>query len=393
MLHVDLISAYCLCGASALVAAGLLLLARVDDALLLRAIRVMVAGFVVVAIGLFPIGFAADNGGPRDGTFLLATLTSLGGTALFGWGFAYLRGDSPRASRAGWVVLMLLADLAAWTSSSAVFEATFAGLALVVALVISGTQWRAVGFGRTVAEKAVTASLLVYAATWLVRFSFSASNALGEASRSFVLVHLPAALMPWLGLFYGSVPVIIAALTLNLVNERLSGRLREMARTDDLTGSLSRRALRERAPALVARQRAIGRNVAVLMLDIDHFKGVNDRHGHAAGDAVLKRTAQLVTQNLRGDSVVTRYGGEEFAVLLHVASLEEARAAAERLRKAFEVDVVEFEDARIAVTISVGLAMMAVDETLEDALKRADAALYRAKNGGRNRVDVALAAA
>jgi len=196
----------------------------------------------------------------------------------------------------------------------------------------------------------VTVSLLVYMATWMLRVFFSVANALGEGSRSFVLVHLPAPLAPWLGLFYGAVPVIIAALTLNLVNERLSGRLNDIARTDDLTGSPSRRALRERAPELVA-------------------------------------------LNLRNDSVVTRYGGAEFAVLLPVASLEEARAVAERLRKAFESDVVEFEGAAIAVTISVGLAMMATDETLDDALKRADAALYRAKNGGRNRGDVALAAA
>ena len=393
MLHVDLISAYCLCGASAFVAAGLLLLANVDDPQLVRAIRVMAAGFVAIAAGLFPLGFAADDGAPRSCFFLVATLTALGGTALFGWGFAFLRGDSPPGHHVVAVLLILVANLVAWTQSSAVFEATFAGLALLIAVAVGGTQWRAVGLGRTRAERAVTVSLLVYMATWAIRFFFSLANALGEGSRSFVLAHLPAALMPWLALFYGSVPVIIAALTLNLVNERLSGRLRELARTDDLTGSLSRRALRERAPELLARQQAVGRNVAALMLDIDHFKGVNDRHGHAAGDAVLKRTAQLVAANLREDSVITRYGGEEFAVLLPVASLEEARAVAERLRKTFESDVVEFEGAAIAVTISVGLAMMASDETLDDALKRADAALYRAKNGGRNLVDVALAAA
>ncbi len=393
MLHVDLISAYCLCGASALVAAGLMLLADVDDPGLVRAIRVMAAGFGVVAAGLFPLGFATDDGAPRHASFLLATLASLGGTALFGWGFAYLRGDSPPRHHAIAVLMILGVDLVAWTRSPAVFEATFTGLALLIALSIAGTQWRSVGPGRTRAEKSVTASLLVYTATWVIRFWFSVANASGAGTRSYALAHLPAALTPWLGLFYGTVPVIIAALTLDLVNERLSSRLREMARTDDLTGSPSRRALRERAPELLARQQAAGRSVAALMLDIDHFKAVNDRHGHAAGDAVLKRTAHLVVTNLRGDSVVTRYGGEEFAVLLPVASLEEARAVAERLRRAFEADVVEFEDARIAVTISVGLAMMAADETLDDALRRADAALYRAKNGGRNRVDVALVAA
>jgi diguanylate cyclase (GGDEF)-like protein len=393
LLHVDIISAYSLCGASSFVAAGLLLIAKVDDERIARAIHVMVAGFVVVAIGLFPIGFAVDDAAPRHLVFLLATLASLGGTALFGWGFAYLRGGEPPRIAAGAVLAMLLLDALAWTGPPAWFEAAFTSMALFVAVVIAGAQCRYVGLGRTRAERAVTLSLLFYAASWLLRFGFSLHNALGEATRSFYIVHMPVPLLAWLGLFYGTVPVIIAALTLNLVNERLSGRLRTMARTDELTGTLSRRALREMAPDLLVQQHASGRQVAALMIDIDHFKGVNDRHGHAAGDAVLRRAAQLVQLNLRSDSVVTRYGGEEFVVLLPVTGLEEARAVAERLRKAFETDVIDFEGASIGVTISAGLALLAADELLDGALRRADAALYRAKNGGRNRIDVALEAA
>jgi diguanylate cyclase (GGDEF)-like protein len=124
------------------------------------------------------------------------------------------------------------------------------------------------------------------------------------------------------------------------------------------------------------------------MVDIDHFKHVNDRHGHLVGDTVLRRAADLLRANLRGDSVLTRYGGEEFVVLLPVAGLDEARAVAERLRKAFETDRCEFEGAQIAITISAGLALLTPGEPLEAALSRADAALYRAKNGGRNRVAV-----
>ncbi|MEO5688785.1 MAG: GGDEF domain-containing protein [Burkholderiaceae bacterium] len=390
MLHVDILSAYCLCGASALVAAGLLLLAKVDDAKLARAIRVMVGGFVVVAIGLFPLGFIVDDGGPRHPLFLLATLALLGGTALFGWGFAFLRGAQPPRAAPVLVALMLAADVVAWTRSPFDFELVFNALAVTIAIAITGSQWRDVGLGGTRAERAVTASLFVYTLAWGVRFAFTVSS---DGSRSFYVAHLPSWLLPWMGLFYGMVPVIVAGLTLNLVNERLSDRLRAMADTDELTGTLSRRALRERAPGLRLRHRDQGRAVAAIMIDIDHFKRVNDSHGHLGGDAVLKRAAQLVSQNLRSDSVVTRYGGEEFAVLLPVLGLDEARAVAERLRKAFEAEVVEFEGARIGVTISVGLALMTPDELLEDALKRADEALYRAKNGGRNRIDVALEAA
>jgi diguanylate cyclase (GGDEF)-like protein len=266
----------------------------------------------------------------------------------------------------------------------------FNGSARLIARVITVAQWRFVGLGGTRAEKAVTTSLVLYSAVWAMRLAFTATS---DGSRSFHASHLPAAIEPWIGVFYGTIPVIIAALTLNLVNERLTNRLRALAHTDELTGTLSRRALRERAPELMARQQSSGRLVAALMIDIDHFKGVNDRHGHPAGDAVLKRTAQLVAMNLRSDSVVTRYGGEEFAVLLPVAGLDEARVAAERLRKAIESDVVEFGGARIGVTISVGLALVAPDELLDAALTRADKALHRAKNGGRNRVDIALAAA
>ncbi len=390
MLHVAILSAYCLCGASALVAAGLLLLAKVDDAKLARAIRVMVGGFVVVAIGLFPLGFIVDDGGPRHPLFLLATLAFLGGTALFGWGFAFLRGAQPPRAAPVLVALMLVADVVAWTRSPFDFELVFNALAVTIAIAITGSQWRDVGLGGTRAERAVTASLFVYTLAWGVRFAFTVSS---DGSRSFYVAHLPSWLLPWMGLFYGMVPVIVAGLTLNLVNERLSDQLRAMADTDELTGTLSRRALRERAPGLRLRHRDQGRAVAAIMIDIDHFKRVNDSHGHLGGDAVLKRAAQLVSQNLRSDSVVTRYGGEEFAVLLPVLGLDEARAVAERLRKAFEAEVVEFAGARIGVTISVGLALMTPDELLEDALKRADEALYRAKSGGRNRIDVALEAA
>ena len=390
MLHLDILSAYCLCGASALVAAGLLLLAEVDDPRLARAVRILVCGFLFVAAGLFPLGFAVDDGGPRHPLILLATVGTLGGTALFGGGFALLAGGRPPRGAVVLVAGVMLLDAVAWTRSPALFELAFNALGLLIAVVMNVPQWRVVRTGGTRAEKAVATCLMSYALVWLIRLAFTVAS---DGSRSFHVSHVPAALEPWMGVFYGVIPVILAALTMNMLNERLTERLRDVARTDDLTGTLSRRALRESAPHLLDRQHASGHLVAALMVDLDHFKRINDRHGHAAGDAVIKRAAQLLSHSLRSDSVVTRYGGEEFAVLLPVSSLEEARAVAERLRKAFEADVVEFEDAQIGVTVSMGLAMMAPEETLDEALARADAALYRAKNGGRNRVDVALAAA
>ena len=390
MLHVDIISAYCLCGASALVAAGVLLLAEAEDAELARAIRVLVSGFVVLAAGMFPVGYASDDGAPRSLFILGGAESVLACTVLFGWGFARLCGARPHPGLGALAGLVMVANAVAWTRAPFVFETTLNASGMALAIAITAAQCRIVGPRGTRTQKAVLASLVFYAAVWTLRFAFTLAS---DGSRSFHASHVPRALEPWMGVFYGVIPVIIAALTLNLVNERLTARLRALAQTDELTGSLSRRALHERAPELLARQQAGGRRVAALMIDIDHFKRVNDRHGHAAGDAVLRHAAQLVAMSLRADSVVTRYGGEEFAVLLPVAGLDEARAVAERLRKAVEAEAVEIAGAHIAITISVGLAMMAEDERVDDALKRADAALYRAKNGGRNRVDVALAAA
>ena len=390
MLHVDIISACCLCGASALVAAGMLLLAESGNAASVRAIRVLVAGFAVLAAGMFPVGFAVDDGAPRHLLVLLATESVLGGTALFGWGFAILSGARPHRILALPLGLILLLDALAWMRSPTCFEWVFNSAGLLIAVAITVAQWRFARRGATPAEKAISAGFALSCAVWAMRLASTVAN---DGSRSFHASHLPAAVDAWLGVFYGTVPVIVAALALNLVNERLLGRLRALAHTDELTGTLSRRALRERAPELLARQHAGGLQVAALMVDIDHFKGVNDRHGHPAGDVVLQRTAHLVAMNVRSDSMVTRYGGEEFAVLLPVAGLEEARAAAERLRKAIESDVVDFDGTHLGVTVSVGLALLAHGEALDAALARADKALHRAKNAGRNRVDIALAAA
>jgi len=390
VLHVDILSAYCLCGASALVAAGVLLLADPGNATSARAMRVLIGGFVALALGMFPMGWAVDDGAPRSGLVLAAAESVLACTALFGWGFAALCGARPRRVMDALAGLVMLAVGVAWAGPPPVFEGVFNASGALVAIAVTVAQFRVVGRRGSRTENAILASLVTYSGVWTMRLAFTLAS---DGSRSFHASHVPAAIEPWVGVFYGTIPIVIAVLTLALVNERLAARLRELAQTDELTGALSRRALRERAPELIARQQAGGKLVATLMLDIDHFKGVNDRHGHAAGDAVLRRAAQLLASHLRSDSVVTRYGGEEFAVLVPVTGLDDARAVAERLRRAFEADEVDFEGASIAVTISVGLAMMAGTEVLDDALRRADAALYRAKHGGRNRVDVALAVA
>jgi len=171
-----------------------------------------------------------------------------------------------------------------------------------------------------------------------------------------------------------------------LIVERQMVDLRRLARRDGLTGLLNRTALMDDGRGQLAQCQLRRLPFAVLLLDLDHFKRVNDSHGHQAGDAVLHHMARTLQRNLRGrDSLLGRYGGEEFVLLLPATSLEQAQALAERLRAALEACPLDSDIGPIAVTTSIGVAAD-VDATLERLLARADAALYRAKAAGRNRV-------
>jgi diguanylate cyclase (GGDEF)-like protein len=123
------------------------------------------------------------------------------------------------------------------------------------------------------------------------------------------------------------------------------------------------------------------------MFDIDHFKRINDVHGHLAGDHVLKELARIVQQRVRRDEVFARYGGEEFALILPETPLEGAISLAETLRQRVEEHLFTFQADNIKVTISIGAAQLVEsDKAANDLIKRADELLYQAKRGGRNRV-------
>ncbi|MGE0488918.1 MAG: diguanylate cyclase [Vulcanimicrobiota bacterium] len=158
------------------------------------------------------------------------------------------------------------------------------------------------------------------------------------------------------------------------------------ATTDGLTGVWNRRHLRELLETSVARARREGSNLAVLMLDIDHFKQVNDQHGHQQGDRVLAEVAGLISSNARLDDSLARYGGEEFCLLLRQTDLDAAVVVAERIRAAIERAPV----AGLTVTISIGAAQLGEGQEISQWLEAADQALYRAKEKGRNRVEAAF---
>ena len=158
--------------------------------------------------------------------------------------------------------------------------------------------------------------------------------------------------------------------------------------SDVLTCLPNRRAITEELERAVSRARRDGEMVGVLLLDIDHFKRVNDSFGHQAGDVVLTSVARAVRSRLRGHDDVGRFGGEEFLVVLPGADLEGALKAAESLRETVESTPVQWGAQRIAVTISVGVrgGIVTGSETADTLVGVADAAMYRAKQGGRNRV-------
>ena len=175
-----------------------------------------------------------------------------------------------------------------------------------------------------------------------------------------------------------------------LENSRLFAETERLARTDALTGIANRRQLFEAGHGELSRARRFGHPLTALMLDIDHFKQVNDTHGHAAGDRVLQSVARLCRQYVRDIDIVARYGGEEFTILLVETALEGGYMLAGRLCELVARTRIEIEQQSLAVTISLGVAGVGADgEEFASLLARADGALYAAKQAGRNRVVVA----
>ena len=168
-------------------------------------------------------------------------------------------------------------------------------------------------------------------------------------------------------------------------------KLAEGALQDALTGLYNRRHMDERLVSELAASQRHGRTLSLLMIDIDHFKRVNDEHGHVAGDEALKMVAFVLRGAVRKEDVIARFGGEEFVVIARETPLDGARALAERIRRAVEKSRFAWQDRELGVTVSVGVTAAGAAEavpgrTERELLAAADRALYAAKQQGRNRV-------
>ena len=201
--------------------------------------------------------------------------------------------------------------------------------------------------------------------------------------------------LPWLAVAaFALVGLLVLGLLSRLMESRarlatMNVSLERLSRVDPLTGLHNRRHLEEVLEALVSAGNRHDMSLSVLVLDIDHFKRVNDTHGHQVGDEVLTATASVIKAMLRTQDAVARWGGEEFLVALPGVGAE--AAVAERMRTSVTVARVEScDDVSIGVTVTIGVAVWN-GESVEELLKRADAALYRGKAKGRDRVEVAEA--
>jgi diguanylate cyclase (GGDEF)-like protein len=272
------------------------------------------------------------------------------------------------------------------------------------------------GLSETIHGRALVASAIITAYTWLTAYEFWRGRDENLVSRwpavfmlfahgSLFLLRTPlVALLPWgpRNDIYGSVwltvlsfeallfTISIAFILLAMAKERTELRHRTAAMIDPLTGIANRRAFLQEAKLLAKRHRGEPRPVAVLLFDVDHFKSVNDRFGHAIGDRTLEAFADTARATLRTTDLISRLGGEEFAAILTDATQDQAVAAAERMRESFAKAAQDIDGRPVCATVSIGIAHC-TGPVLEiaDLLGQADQALYLAKENGRDRVEVA----
>ena len=334
------------------------------------------AGLALTTVGVVAFSTLDDHYDPVMQFAAFALLLS---------GFALIYGGA-RQFRHGTMSMPIV--FAIWASliglTIIAFAAGLSGVATIITnlgsallLVLAAYEYWA---GRDEAPLPLVAVATLYAAT-AVSFALCAAVLLFD--RQFVLEARPSNWAEDLN----SIMVIVAltgigALSVTLSQARTAHRHRREALTDQLTGLLNRRALFDAFSG-----RKIDSGVAVMLFDLDHFKLINDRLGHAGGDQVLQRFAQIVRANVRTTDTAARLGGEEFCIVLQNLPSRSAGSVAERIRAALEQSATPSGQRTVTITVSAGVATSGGEgELFENLLARADEALYKAKSAGRNRV-------
>jgi diguanylate cyclase (GGDEF)-like protein len=224
---------------------------------------------------------------------------------------------------------------------------------------------------------------VLHGAIFLMPVALATLTATGDAARG------PA--RGWIAVFAIEVVLYVvgtAFIILTLTKDRAVHFYKMAAATDPLTTLLNRRGFFEAAGALAKTAQRRKTPISVLAFDLDHFKSINDRFGHATGDAMLQLFASVVRTTMRADDIIGRLGGEEFVAFLP-CPVSDAAAAADRVRVAFQAASNKGDRGHVPATVSIGVASGAPATTIETLIARADTALYRAKSSGRNRVETA----
>jgi diguanylate cyclase (GGDEF)-like protein len=391
MIRLDPLTAYAITGVGALLAGALLGLIRLDDERLRSMLRNCSLAMLLLGASLAQLLFT----GPEPGLFSesLMLVGTVGSVPLVAAALGALSGlRTIRGSLMGAAaLLMALVQAVAMMLPGALPGVVYATLASAGSGLLLLACWPLLSRPRHFAEAALGASAALYAFSWLPRLVGALA---WDGPRLTHHLYLPEAWWAFYGVLYAVLPGAVAALVLSVAAMRLHTQLMARATTDELTGLLMRRALHENAARVLRTGREAGTGTAVLLCDIDHFKRINDTQGHAQGDEVLRQVARVLQAQLRAPALLARYGGEEFVAVCDTGDVAVARQVAERLRGAVAAMAMPGSDGRpLALSISVGVAIVTPADTLEQALSRADEALYRAKNAGRNRVEVALIAA
>jgi diguanylate cyclase (GGDEF)-like protein/PAS domain S-box-containing protein len=168
--------------------------------------------------------------------------------------------------------------------------------------------------------------------------------------------------------------------------ERRIGELEDLVFLDPLTGVPNRRYIELKVKQALQEVEHFGRKIGLMMVDVDHFKQVNDGHGHDAGDQVLKTMCRTLLHNLRSRNVMGRWGGEEFLIILEGTTLDGLRASAERYRMLISETAVPLPAGQLRITVSIGATLMLPDDTDQSVIRRADELMYKSKVNGRDRV-------
>lgn len=384
MLSIDVYTCYAVAGAGSLVGLGLLAMVRTEQARVTYALGLfrwaLLCLSVLLCVQLSPLSIRPEV---LKGAIGFAGV----GVALLAWAFRQLNGR--RTYPVFGFLVVVLVGLALWGAAAFGSDQQYVQAIGVVFFLVS--MGMALDQGLLLIQNGkfnggdltLLLAACEFALNWVVLLYWAFTQPGPYPSH---WLHMPDWLMPITGLSFALLPLAVSSVVFASVNERLMQQLRARSLSDDLTGALSRRGLRELGERMVALQATQASVLAVLMIDIDFFKDVNDRHGHAMGDEVLRHVTNAVRDHLREDALLARYGGEEFSVLLPVRSRLEAQSIAERVREIVELSPFETKTGEIRVTVSIGIAFHREDTTLEDDLARADMCLYEAKHTGRNRV-------